>query len=80
MSKSGLTNTLQESLMLQEQFSALYTRYWDEKDDKVKEGLMRSIVQIRKRMYKLPNYNMSGLEKIMKFMKRAQVQEGASIA
>jgi len=72
MKKSGVTNTLQESLILQEQFAAIWKQYWEEKDEKTKQYLMKTINSIRNRMYKLPNYNMSGLEKIMKFIKRAE--------
>lgn len=69
MSKSGLTNTLQESLMLQAQLTQTADLIDKEKDEKAKEFLEKKFKAIKKRIYKLPNYNMSGLEKLMKFFK-----------
>lgn len=63
-----ITNTLSESLELQSRFTLMYDMYFKEEDEDKKEKLMREILRIRKRIYKLPNYNISGLEKIMKFL------------
>lgn len=69
MSKFGITNTLQESLMLQAQLTQTADLIDKEKDEKAKEFLEKKFKAIKKRIYKLPNYNMSGLEKLMKFFK-----------
>ncbi len=69
MSKSGITNTLQESLMLQQQLALTAKMIDEEKDEKAKEFLQNQFNAIKKRIYKLPNYNMTGLEKLMKFFK-----------
>lgn len=69
MSKSGITNTLQESLILQQELSLTAKLMFEEEDEKKKEQLEKQFNQIKKRIYKLPNYNMTGLEKLMKFYK-----------
>lgn len=69
MSKSGITNTLQESLMLQQQLAYTAKLIDEEKDEKAKAFLEKQFATIKKRIYKLPNYNMAGLEKLMKFFK-----------
>lgn len=69
MSKSGVTPTLQESLMLEARLGVLYDAFDKEQDERAKLMLLAHITQIKKRLYKLPNYNVRGLQKIMKFFK-----------
>jgi hypothetical protein len=69
MIKAGVTNTLSESLMLEHRLNILYDAFDKEQDVKVKAQLMIHIAQIKKRLYKLPNYNVNGLTKLMKFFK-----------
>lgn len=79
MSKSGVTNTLQESLMLQGQLEAAYQNFDKADNEKDKAFFASTITTIKKRMYKLPNYNVNGLQKIMKFLKPYQ-SEGSGYA
>lgn len=72
MSKSGVTNTLQESLMLEQQLNAAYDSFDKATTDKDKKYFTDLATTIKKRMYKLPNYNVNGLMKIMKFFKPYQ--------
>jgi hypothetical protein len=72
MSKSGVTNTLQESLMLEQQLKASYDSFDKAETERDKAYFADTIVSIKKRMYKLPNYNVNGLMKIMKFFKPYQ--------
>ena len=67
--KSGVTKTLQESLMLESRMAMLYDAFDKEKDEKNKLQILIHIHQIKKRLYKLPNYNVNGLVKLMKFFK-----------
>jgi hypothetical protein len=69
MSKSGVTNTLQESLMLEARMAMLYDAFDKEQNVKSKELILEHIKSIKKRLYKLPNYNVNGLTKLMKFFK-----------
>lgn len=69
MSKSGVSGTLQESLMLEHRLGLMYDAFDKEQDVKAKAALLIHINGIKKRMYKLPNYNVNGLQKIMKFFK-----------
>lgn len=69
MSKSGVSGTLQESLMLEHRLGILYDAFDKENDPKAKAALLVHINGIKKRLYKLPNYNVNGLAKIMKFFK-----------
>lgn len=79
MSKSGVTNTLQESLMLEQQLKAVYESFDKADNEKDKAYFAGLITTIKKRMYKLPNYNVNGLMKIMKFFKPYQ-GEGSGYA
>lgn len=69
MIKCGVTKTLQESLMLESRLNLLYSTYDKTTDEKEKVVLLSYINSVKKRMYKLPNYNINGLTKIMKFFK-----------
>ncbi len=69
MIKCGVTKTLQESLMLESRLNLLYSTYDKTIDEKEKVVLLSYINSVKKRMYKLPNYNINGLTKIMKFFK-----------
>lgn len=75
MSKSGVTNTLQESLMLEARMAMLYDAFDKEQDIKAKALILAHIGNIKKRLYKLPNYNVTGLAKLMKFFKRGYPSE-----
>lgn len=72
--KSGVTKTLQESLMLESRLNLLYDTYDKTTDEKEKVALLSYINSVKKRLYKLPNYNINGLTKIMKFFKVEYVQ------
>ena len=69
MSKSGVSGTLQESLMLEHRLGILYDAFDKEQDVKAKSVLLGHISDIKQRLYKLPNYDVRGLQKIMKFFK-----------
>lgn len=69
MPKYGITKTLQESLMLQAEFERLHEAHFKSKDEREKEILEKQINLVKNRLYVLPNYNMAGLEKLMKFFK-----------
>ena len=79
MSKFGITNTLQESLMLQQQLEMSYQSLDKADNDKDKAYFAGYIATLKKRIYKLPNYNVNGLAKIMKFLKPYQ-KEGVGFA
>lgn len=71
MSKSGVTNTLSESLMLEHRLGMVFATLDklpadDYRGRQVVEGELKAI---KARLYKLPNYNARGLQKIMKFFK-----------
>jgi hypothetical protein len=69
MSKSGVSGTLQESLMLEHRLGLMYDAFDKEQDVKAKAVLLMHIHNIKQRLYKLPNYDVRGLQKIMKFFK-----------
>lgn len=69
MSKSGVSGTLQESLMLEHRLGLMYDAFDKEQDVRAKEVLLVHIHNLKQRLYKLPNYNARGLQKIMKFFK-----------
>ena len=69
MSKSGVSGTLQESLMLEHRLGLMYDAFDKEQDVKAKTVLLMHISNIKKRLHKLPNYDVRGLQKIMKFFK-----------
>jgi hypothetical protein len=69
MSKSGVSGTLQESLMLEHRLGLMYDAFDKEQNVKAKTVLLMHIHNIKQRLYKLPNYNARGLQKIMKFFK-----------
>lgn len=69
MSKSGVSGTLQESLMLKHRLGLMYDAFDKEQDVKAKAVLLMHIHNIKQRLYKLPNYDVRGLQKIMKFFK-----------
>jgi hypothetical protein len=69
MSKSGVSGTLQESLMLEHRLGLMYDAFDKEQNVRAKEVLLVHIHNIKQRLYKLPNYNARGLQKIMKFFK-----------
>ena len=71
MSKSGVSGTLSESLMLQHRFEMTFdTLDKLPADDKAGRAVVgNELYNIKKRMDKLPNYNMRGLQKIMNLLK-----------
>lgn len=77
MSKSGVTGTLSESLMLQHRFEMVYDTLdkLPADDHKGRAVVMGELASIKKRMDKLPNYNMRGLQKIMNFFKPYAAKE-----
>jgi len=77
MSKSGVSGTLSESLMLQHRFEMTFdTLDKLPADDKVGRAVVANeLHHIKKRMEKLPNYNMRGLQKIMNFLKPYAAKE-----
>ena len=77
MSKSGVTGTLSESLMLQHRFEMVYDTLdkLPADDYKGRAVVMGELASIKKRMEKLPNYNMRGLQKIMNFFKPYAAKE-----
>jgi hypothetical protein len=72
MAKSGVTNTLQESLMLEQQLKIAYDSLDKAETEKDVKHWFNVVHSIRERLYKLPNYNVNGLAKIMKFFKPYQ--------
>lgn len=77
MSKSGVTNTLSESLMLEHRLGMVFATLYklpadDYRGRQVVEGELKAI---KARLYKLPNYNASGLQKIMQFLKPYAAKE-----
>lgn len=77
MSKSGVTNTLSESLMLEHRLGMVFATLDklpadDHRGREVVEGELKAI---KARLYKLPNYNASGLQKIMQFLKPYAAKE-----
>lgn len=71
MIKAGVTKTLQESLVLQQDLARSYQLLdtLPPDDFQKRAPLVAHIDRVKKRLWKLPNYNANGLVKIMKFFK-----------
>ena len=80
MSKSGVSGTLSESLMLQHRFEMVYDTLdkLPADDHKGRAVVAGELASIKARMEKLPNYNMRGLQKIMNFLKPYAPKEVAA--
>lgn len=77
MSKSGVTNTLSESLMLEHRLALTFETLdkLPADDHKGRAVVANELNNIKARLYKLPNYNARGLQKIMKFLKPYAAKE-----
>lgn len=69
-----ITKSLQESLALEQQLTESYEKLDAAKDSHERQFWANETRRIRTRLYKLPNYNRTGLEFIQAVLARANPQ------